>query len=98
LAISLPITAITIRPLRKVFRKLNDQGIEQSLLGATCTIRTSRVDNVFGEAECSVDGLSHIIKVRADCGSFKHGDKAVVIEHDVEKQIYYITTPAQFNQ
>ena len=90
-AIALPITALVIQPMRGFFSKLNDESTEQSLLGATCTVRTSRVDKEFGEAECSLDGLSHIIKVR--CESFnnlKHGDKAVIVDHDQSAGFYYV--------
>ena len=105
-AIALPITAYVIQPLRSLFAKLNDQGTTKTLIGEICTIRTSRVDENFGEAECSVDGLSHIIKVRTTTNTplakltnqqFKPGDKAVVIEHDKELDLYHIISEAEFN-
>lgn len=90
-ALALPITVAVIQPLRGFFAKLNDEGSQQSLLGATCTVRTSRVDNEFGEAECSLDGLSHIIKVRCEgFNNLKHGDKAVIVDHDQSAGFYYI--------
>ena len=104
-AIALPITAYAIQPLRSLFTRLNDQGTTKTLIGEICTIRTSRVDENFGEAECCVDGLSHIIKVRTTNTpltkltnqQFKHGDKAVVIEHDKELGLYHIISEAEFN-
>lgn len=90
-AIALPITAAVIQPLRGFFGKLNDTGADQSLLGATCTVRTSRVDGEFGEAECNLDGLSHIIKVRCEgFNNLKHGDKALIVDHDTSAGFYYI--------
>lgn len=97
-AIALPITAYAIQPLRSLFRKLNDTGTLPSLLGSKCTIRTTRVDADFGEAECTINGLSHIIKVRSHSNNqFKHGDKAVIIEHDLEQNTYQIVTETEFN-
>lgn len=98
-AFSLPITARLIRPLRKVFIKLNDDVSGSLLLGTTCTIRTTRVDANFGEAECFLNGASLIIKVRTDAkNDFGRGDKAVIIEHDKDNQIYQIVPPVEFNQ
>jgi hypothetical protein len=96
--LSLPITAKIIQPIGKLFSRLDAQVCDKSLLGVTCTIRTSRVDTQFGEAECTIDGASLIIKVRSDNESFKHGDKAVIIEHDDANHIYHIVSEQQFNQ
>ena len=54
-AVSLPLTAIIIRPLKKLFAKLDAQTASKTLLGVTCTVRSSRADKDFGEAECQVD-------------------------------------------
>lgn len=99
LAFSLPVTAQLIRPLRKVFTKLNEQASGKSLLGTTCIIRTTRVDTDFGEAECRLNGAPLLIKVRSDGKTpFARGDKAVIIEHDASQQVYQIISEIEFNQ
>ncbi|MFT4927939.1 MAG: hypothetical protein ACI8WB_004054 [Phenylobacterium sp.] len=98
LIVALPITGQVIRPLRKLFSKLNSDTSSKSLLGTTCTIRTTRVDQEFGEAECMFNDASLIIKVRADIpNDFARGDQAVIIDHNVENQNYHIVSPTEFN-
>jgi hypothetical protein len=96
--LSLPISGVLIMPLRRLFARFNAEIDNKTLLGATCTIRTATVDTEHGEAECTVNGASLIIKVRADSAGFKHGDKAIVIEHDADANLYHIVPQSQFTQ
>ncbi|MCJ8271891.1 MAG: hypothetical protein MJK04_21165 [Psychrosphaera sp.] len=94
--LSLPVSAIAIKPLRRLFARFDAELDSKMFIGATCTIRTSTVDSKHGEAECTINGASLIIKVRADNAGLKHGDKAVIIEHDTDANIYHIVSQAQF--
>ncbi len=95
---SLPITAQIIKPLRKLFRQLYGGSGAKILLGKPCIIRSSRVDLNFGEALCDMEGASLIINVRAEEKyQFKKGDSARIIEHDKEKNTYFIISEEEFN-
>lgn len=96
--LALPLSGFAIKPLNKFFIRLDSQAENKSLLGVTCTIRSSRVDKDFGEAHCTVDGASLIVKVRCADEQFKRGDKAVIIEHDPEQNIYHVVSTIKFNQ
>ncbi|MET1256133.1 hypothetical protein [Aliikangiella maris] len=95
--LSLPVTAILIRPLRRMFRRVY-QNATTSLIGKHCRIRSSRVDDKFGEAECSINGASLIIKVRSDSHTtFSQGETAVIVEHEPLKNTYQIVSQKEFN-
>lgn len=97
--ISIMITNIMIRPLKGMFKKLNQEPISKSLLGAQCRIRSSRADSTFGEAECLHEGASLIIKVRTQNENvFATGDTAVVIEHDKSNNTFIVVSEKVFNQ
>lgn len=97
-AVALPITRLVIKPLKKLFSKLGDNTSSKSLLGTTCTVRTTRVDDTFGEAQCLFNDAPLILKIRADTpNTFSRGDNVVIIEHDSEKQTYFVVSETEFN-
>jgi hypothetical protein len=97
--VSIPLTATMIKPLKGLFRKVNQTPISKSLLGATCRIRSSRADAEFGEAECMLEGASLIVKVRAvGDQTFATGDRVVVIEHNKEKQVFNVVSEQEFKE
>ncbi|WP_444996156.1 hypothetical protein [Aliikangiella sp. IMCC44359] len=95
--LALPVTAAIIKPLRPLFRKINQEPISTSLIGRTCRIRSSRVDTEFGEAECLHHGASLIIKVRT-LGDTKliTGDLAIPIEYSAENGTYFVVPEKEF--
>ncbi|WP_196139872.1 OB-fold-containig protein [Aliikangiella sp. G2MR2-5] len=94
---SIPITAQIIKPLRKLFTKLNSSTTSQSLLGKQCKVRTTKVTSDFGEAECLNDGASLILKVRSDEKyHLVKGDLARVISVEVESSIYQVVPEKEF--
>ncbi|TQV89292.1 OB-fold-containig protein [Aliikangiella coralliicola] len=96
--ISIPITARMIRPLKGLFKTINQEPISKSLIGKTCRIRSSRVDEDFGEAECIHNGASLIIKVRTTGdNSLKTGQNAVLIEHKSE-DTFFVISEEEFNK
>jgi len=97
--ISIVITNVMIRPLKGIFKKLNQEPISKSLLGSSCRIRSSRADNSFGEAECQHQGASLIIKVRTIGDRvFLTSDRAVAVEHNEENDTFIIVSEEEFNQ
>ncbi len=98
-AVSILVTANMIKPLKGLFKKVNQAPKSKSLLGSTCRIRSSRVDHDFGEAECQHDGASLIIKVRTTGKqTFDTGDSVVLIEHNADQDFFSIVSEKEFKQ
>lgn len=97
LVVSLIIAGQAVKPLRPLFRALNSSAPDKVLLGATCTVRSSRVDEKFGEATTVIDGASLLVKVRAPAEKgFKKGDKVVLIEHNKDLNVYWVIAESEF--
>ncbi len=95
--LALPLSGIAIKPLKGFFTRIDAQAAEKSMLGVSCIVRSSIVDSDFGEAHCSIDGASLIIKVRSKDETFKQGDSVVIIEHDKALNIYHVVSSDKFN-
>ncbi|MGI9263397.1 MAG: DUF1449 domain-containing protein [Gammaproteobacteria bacterium] len=90
------ITGVLIRPLRPLFRKATQETIKQ-VLGQTAIVRTSRVDNEFGEATLEDGGAGLILKVRTTGEDrFEKGDKVVIYEKLSEQNIYRVISEQEF--
>ena len=97
--VSIFVSAIMIKPLKPIFRKINDEPISRSVLGRTCRVRSTRVDNGFGEAECIFQGASLILKIRSyNDEEFKTGDSVVISEYQAEGDCFYVVSEKEFNQ
>ena len=91
------ITAQLIKPLRPFFQKATQQH-EKQVLGQTAVVRTSRVDNDFGEAVLEDGGAGLILKVRsAGDDRFAKGDRVVIFEKMGDDTIYRVISEAEFN-
>lgn len=90
------ITAQVIKPLRKLFAK-TEQNIQKKVLGQTATVRSSRVDSSFGEANLDDGGAGLILKVRATGDQvFERGDKVVLLEYIANINVYRVVSEAEF--
>lgn len=97
LAAAVLLTAAIVRPLRPLFQALNGTAPDKVLLGATATIRTTRVDERFGEAQLQMDGADLIVKVRAPAEkNLKKGDKVVLVEHEKEQNLFWVVSVDEF--
>lgn len=95
---ALYITSKAIQPFRPMFRSA-DQQVEVSIIGKTAIVRSSRVDNQFGEANVKHGGADLIVKVRAfETAQYVKGDKVVLIEHDKPINVYKVISEQEFNQ
>lgn len=82
------ITAIALIPLRNLL-KLREGPRRIDLLGQTCTVKTGRVDEQFGQAETAA---GQIVQVRARDGhDYGYGEAAVIFDYDRDKEVFYIT-------
>lgn len=90
--ISLPITAIVIRPLKGMFKSVQATS-SHHLVGKEATIATSSVSEKFGQARVFNDGAEILIDVRCDPEHIlKAGDKVLVIEY-LQAGHAYIVAP-----
>ena len=89
-ALSTPITAACVRPLRKLF-VVHRAITNADLVGRECIVFTGSVDEKFGRAEIPTHGSSYHISVVAKTpNNLKRGDTAIVVSYDEDKQLYLI--------
>ncbi len=82
------LTALLIKPLRPLFKK-GKQDTLQSIIGQTAVVRTSKVNDTFGEAVLADGGAGLILKVRTSGETeFVKGDRVVLFEY-VPSENYY---------
>ena len=97
IAVSIPVTAQLIKPLKPLFRKAYTPPPEKVLLGRACTVRSTRVDEGFGEAAVDLDGASLILRIRGEASKeLKRGDSVVLIEHRPDDNTYWVVPVAEF--
>lgn len=93
---SLWITGFLIRPLKPLFKQL-DQRTDKKVLGQTAIVRTSVVDAEFGEAALEDGGAGLILKVRATGDkTYAKGDRVVLIEHLAENNLFRVVSESEF--
>lgn len=98
LLISAKITSFLIRPLKPLFKKM-EQSTDKLVLGQIAVVRTSRVDEVFGEAVLEDGGAGLILKVRATHGDgFKKNDRVALLEYIKDQNAYRVISEKEFTQ
>jgi hypothetical protein len=92
LALAVPLTSMTTRPLERVFRTTEGRKSAE-LVGTVCRIRTGTVDETFGQASVQDGGAELLLDVRIDARSgaeLKRGDRAIIIDYDQERDRYVV--------
>ncbi len=90
------ITAKIIKPFRPLFKNMQED-VEKQVMGQTAVVRTSRVDQKFGEALLEDGGAGLILKVRSTGdNTYKKGDKVVLIEHLKESNTFRVVSEEEF--
>ncbi len=88
--ISLPITAIVIRPLRGMFNSV-ETSTSDHLVGRDGTVATGTVTASFGQARVLNEGAEILLDVRCDPEhTLTMGDKVLLIEYCREKHSYIV--------
>jgi hypothetical protein len=88
--ISLPLTAIVIRPLKGTFKSV-EATESNHLVGNSATIVTGTVSETFGQARLFNNGAEMLLDVRCDPEhTLKKGDKVLLIEYLTEKYAYIV--------
>lgn len=97
LYIAVLITSVAIKPLRKLFKAASENTVKH-ILGQSVIVRTSYVNETFGEATFDDGGAGLILKIRATGGeSFKNGDRVVLLEHFKDANTYRVVSEAEFS-
>jgi len=93
--ISLPITAIVIRPLKGLFKSV-EATESHHLVGNSATIATGTVSETFGQARLFNNGAEILLDVRCDPEHIlKNGDEVLLIEYLTEKHAYIVAPYSQ---
>ena len=88
--VSLPITAVIIRPLKGMFKSV-ETTTSHHLVGKEAIVVTGKVTEKFGQARVFNDGAEILLDVRCDDKhSLSKGDKALLIEYLTESHTYII--------
>jgi hypothetical protein len=88
--LSLPITAVVIRPLKGMFKSV-EATLSDHLVGSSATIVTGTVSETFGQARLFNNGAEMLLDVRCDSEhTLKKGDKVLLIEYLTEKYAYIV--------
>lgn len=96
LYVAVMITAVVIKPIRPLFKKAQQQTVKR-VLGQIAIIRSSRVDNTFGEAILEDGGAGLILQVRtAGDNCFRQGDRVVLLEYLKEMNVYRVISENEF--
>lgn len=91
LIVSIPVTAALIKPLRPLFRALNSPAVKKVFIGRTCVVKSTRVDETFGEANVAIDGADIIIRVRSKAEhGLARGAKALIVEKIEGTNAYWV--------
>ncbi len=90
------ITAMLIKPLRPLFKKL-EVHLDKRIVGQTAKVRSSRVDQAFGEAVLEDGGAGLILKVRsADHQVYGRGDDVVIIDYVEADNTFKVVSLEEF--
>ncbi len=88
--LSMAVTAVALRPLRKLFRFAPVTG-KRDLVEKICTVTTLRVDEKFGQAEVRDDGSTILIQARClHTNDLSRGSKALIFEYDPKHEVFYV--------
>jgi hypothetical protein len=89
-AIALVLTKLFTQPLRGKF-DAEEPNAAADLIGQTCRIVTSEVNERFGQAEYATEGAPLKLNVRTrDAAELTKGDAAVIVDFDPEQNVYFV--------
>lgn len=91
--ISFFLSGLVTRPLRLVFRALNQDSsdLPADLVGETGRVKTGQLDETFGQVEISRGGSTFLVEGRTSDGEIlKREETALVVRHDKEQGLYIV--------
>ncbi|MBT3376625.1 MAG: DUF1449 family protein [Lentisphaerae bacterium] len=88
--VSVMLTGLTARPLRRVFKRNPVRG-HAHLVGQICKVKSSRVTEKFGQAELRVRNSFLLIEVRSkEEEELERGQEAVIVSYDHDRDVYHV--------
>lgn len=90
------LTALVIKPIRPLFKKASQNTVKE-VLGQTAIVRTSKVNNSFGEVFLADGGAGLIFKARSTGDEvFNKGDRVVLLEYKEVENVYRVISEKEF--
>jgi hypothetical protein len=87
--IALPITAVSVKPLRRLFHT-HEAITKNELIGTICTVSTQTVSETFGQVTTD-DGMTLSVFAKSP-NTMARGSRVVLIEFNKEQDIYQVVT------
>lgn len=86
--------SVTVRPLARLFVTTEAEG-RRSFVGRTCTVRTTRVTESFGQAEATdPSGATVLLQVRAADNASEadlhYGAAALIVDYDPAAEVFLL--------
>lgn len=94
----LKFASLLTKPFEKTLKANLNHGKPKSFLGQSAKVRTSVVNETFGEAVLEDGGAGLILKVRSYDQEFKRDDKVILIEYLEDKNVYGVISEKEFNK
>jgi hypothetical protein len=89
-AIAVVLTKMVTQPLRGKFDS-QEPNAAADLIGQTCRIITSEVNERFGQAEYATEAAPLLLNVRTrTAAELTKGDTAVIVDFDPEQNVYFV--------
>lgn len=89
------VTGKVVSPFRKLSEK-RPQKTAKTLLGKVAVVRTSEVNDHFGEVTLEDGGAGLILKVRSAEHIFHKGDRVVLLTYMEDINVYHVISEAEF--
>ncbi|MBI6528118.1 DUF1449 family protein [Proteus vulgaris] len=97
--ISLNLTAVCLKPIRKKLMSRNKPKSVHQLIGKLAIIRSANVAENKGEAVLEDGGAGLILQVRApEQENIKRGDNVIIISYDASTHSYQVVTEDEFHR
>ncbi|MBG2876041.1 DUF1449 family protein [Proteus alimentorum] len=97
--ISLNLTAICLKPIRKKLISRNKPKSVHQLIGKLAIVRSANVAENKGEAVLEDGGAGLILQIRApEKENIKRGDSVVIISYDALTHSYQVVTEDEFHR
>lgn len=96
LYVAVLLTSFVIKPLRPFFQKTQQETIKR-VLGQVAIVRSSVVNEQFGEVSLADGGAGLILKARTmGATEFHRGDRVVLLEYVPEQYVYRVISEQEF--
>jgi len=93
-AFAVACTKIITQPLRGKFDAVEAQSV-RDLVGRECTVVTPTINEQSGQVRCATDEASLLLNARTNGEPLAKGDRAVIVEIDLPRAIYFVEKAKQ---